>query len=315
MWELHFPQGAGHAVMPAGELTRGTATTMFAVLFGVFAALCWSVHDVIARSMAAQVGAFRMAGAVMVVGGLLLTGYIIYDGTLWNASREAIFSGLLLGLAYGFGVGGLFKAFSLGPISLVGPITAGYPVLAVLWGVFNGLEPTLLQWVCVGATLIGAIIVARSGTEDGGINAVEPGKMPALLFFAVLCVLGYSSSIVLGQQAAVAVGEVEATWLSRPTALLVLIPFMLMDGRHAAPSRMQWLGILVMSVLDVLGVIAVNASGHLPGKEFAGVGISAYGALSVIMAMIFLKEKVSGGQWVGLVLIVAAVATMSLTQG
>ena len=91
--------------------------------------------------------------------------------------------GFLLGLAYGFGVGGLFQAFSLGPISLVGPLTAGYPVLTVLWGVANGLEPTLLQWACVAATLIGAIIIARSGTEEGGINAVEPGKMPLLLLF------------------------------------------------------------------------------------------------------------------------------------
>ena len=63
-----------------------------------------------------------------------------------------------------------------------------------------------------------------------------------------------------------------------------------------------------MGGLDVLGVIAVNASGHLPGKEFAGVGISAYGAVSVILAMFFLKEKVSPGQWVGLALIVDGVS-------
>lgn len=292
----------------------GDLDSMFAVLFGVFAALCWSVHDVIARSLAAAVGPFRMAAAVMVGGFLLLLGYILYDGSLWHASGEAIMSGLLLGLVYGFGVGGLFKAFSLGPVSLVGPITAAYPVLAVLWGVFTGLEPTLIQWLCVAATLAGAIIVARSGDPDGGINAVAPGKMPVLLFFAVMSVLGYSSSIVLGQQAAVTVGEVDATWLSRPTALLVLLPFMLVEGSKTRPTRNQWIGIAVMSLLDVLGVIAVNASGHFPGKEFAGIGISAYGALSVIMAMIFLKEKVSPGQWLGLALIVGGVATLSITQ-
>jgi len=111
---------------------------MLAVLFGVFAALCWSVHDVIARSIAGAVGGFRVAAWVMVTGFLLLTGYILYDGTVWGASREAVMSGFALGFAYGFGVGGLFKAFSLGPVSLVGPVTAGYPVLAVLWNVaFN----------------------------------------------------------------------------------------------------------------------------------------------------------------------------------
>ena len=288
---------------------------MIAVLFGVFAALCWSVHDVIARSIAGTVGGFRTAAWVMVSGFVLLSAYVLWDGSVWQASGPAIFSGLALGFAYGFGVGGLFKAFSLGPVSLVGPITAGYPVLAVLWGVFNGLEPTLVQWGCVGATLVGAIIVARSGEPDGGVNAVEPGKLSALLFFAIMAVLGYSSSIVLGQQAAVSVGEVDATWLSRPVALLVLLPFAFFDGKRGPLSRNQWIAIFVMGGLDVLGVIAVNASGHFPGKEFAGIGISAYAALSVIMAMIFLKEKVSPGQWVGLIMIVAAVATMSVSQG
>lgn len=286
---------------------------MTAVLFGVFAALCWSVHDLIARSMAAQIGAFRMAALVIISGGILLSFYVLYDGTVWSASWDQLMSGFLLGLAYGFGVGGLFKAFSLGPISLVGPVTAGYPVLAVLWGVVNGLEPTLLQWSAVAATLIGAIIVARSGTEDGGINAVEPGKMPTLLFFGLMAVLGYSSSIVLGQQAALQVGEIEATWLSRATALLVLLPFMLSEGKFGPLTKRNWTGIFVMGGLDVLGVIAVNASGHLPGKAFAGIGISAYGAVAVVLAMMFLKEKVSRGQWLGIALIVGGVATLSVT--
>jgi drug/metabolite transporter (DMT)-like permease len=288
---------------------------MLAVLFGVFAALCWSIHDLLARALAAQIGAFRMAALVMVSGGILLSFWVIHDGTIWSASREQLMSGFLLGLAYGFGVGGLFKAFSLGPVSLVGPITAGYPVLAVLWGVVNGLEPTPVQWGCVAATLVGAIIVARSGTEDGGINAVEPGKMPTLLLFAVICVIGYSASIVLGQKAGVSVGEIEATWLSRATALLTILPFLLGERRFTPLTQRHWAGIFIMGGLDVLGVIAINASGHLPGKEFAGIGISAYGAISVVLAVFFLKEKVSRGQWAGLALIVGAVATMSLSNG
>ena len=61
----------------------------------------------------------------------------------------------------------------------------------------------------------------------------------------------------------------------------------------------------------MLGVTAVNASGHLPGKEFAAVGISGYGAVSVVLAMIFLKEKVSAGQWAGIAMIVGGVAAVS----
>ena len=89
---------------------------MTAVLLGVLAAFCWSVHDVFARSLAQRIGPFRMAALVMIAGGILLTGIVVYNGTVWQASTTAIVEGLLLGLAYGFGVGGLFKAFSMAPL-------------------------------------------------------------------------------------------------------------------------------------------------------------------------------------------------------
>ena len=287
---------------------------MAAVLLGIAAAFCWSLHDIVARRYAARIGAFRMAALVMIAGGLLLSLYIFHDGAIFKATRSGIGDGLALGLAYGFGVGGLFKAFSLGPVSLVGPVTAGYPVLVVLWAVANGLEPTALQWSAVAVTLLGAIIVARSGTEDGGINAVEPGRMPMLLAFCGMAMLGYASSIVLGQNAAVSVGAIEATWLSRATALVTIAPFLLGETRPQPLARRHWAGIFAMGLLDVLGVIAINASGHLPGKEFAAVGISSYGAIAVILAMIFLNEKVSPGQWFGIILIVGGVAAISIGQ-
>ena len=286
---------------------------MLSVAFGVFAALSWSVHDLFARRMALRVGPFRMAALVMIAGAVLLTAYVLYHGTVWTASRAGLIQSLALGLAYGIGVGGLFKAFSLGPISLVGPVTAGYPVLVVLWGITNGLQPSGLQWLAVAATLIGAIIVARSGPTDGGINAVTPGKLPVLMLFCALASLGYATSIILGQTAALSVGEVEAAWLSRPTALLTILPFMAREPRAPRLAGRHWFGIAAMGALDVMGLVAVNASGRLPGREFAAIGISAYGAIAVVLAMLVLKEKVSGGQWTGIALIVAGVATLSVS--
>lgn len=279
---------------------------MAAVLLGVFAALSWSLHDVIARNYAARIGPFRMAAFVMMAGAVMLSGIVAWRGTLLTASVEGLITGLLLGLTYGLGTGGLFKAFSLGPISLVGPLTSGYPVLVVFWGVAHGLVPTPLQWIAVAATLAGAIIVSRSGTKDGGINSVEPGKLPVLMLFCVISALGYASSIIIGQNAAVTVGEIEATFLSRFTALVTILPFLLSEPAPRRLSRAHWIGVAAMAACDVLGVIAINASGHLPGKEFAAIGISTYGASAVILAMIFLKERVSPGQWLGIALIVGA---------
>lgn len=300
------------AVLKSPE--RKGLSRMLAVMLGVAAAVCWSLHDLVARSFAERIGPFRMAAWVMVSGAILLLPYIVWHGTIWQAPPRAILDGLLLGFAYGLAVGGLFKAFSLGPISLVAPVTAGYPMLVVLWGVLHGLQPDLLQWMAVAGTIIGAVVVARSGSADGGINAVAPGKLPLLFVFCALAAAGYSASIVLGQSAALTVGEVEATWLSRATALLALVPFILSEGRRPPLQGRHWLGIVAMGALDVVGVASVNASGHLPGKEFAAVGVSSYGAVAVVLAVLVLREKVSPGQCLGIAMIVAGVATLSLSQ-
>jgi drug/metabolite transporter (DMT)-like permease len=106
-----------------------------------------------------------------------------------------------------------------------------------------------------------------------------------------------------------------ATWSARAPAR-VSFGLSLFSEPKAPPLALRhWAAILVMGGLDVLGVIAVNASGHLPGKEFAAIGISAYGAIGVVLAMALLKEKVSAGQWLGIALITGGVATLSVAHG
>lgn len=285
---------------------------MGAVLLGIFAALSWSLHDLVARSFAARIGPFRMALAVMLAGGVVILPVVLIHGSLWSAGWDGILMSLLLGAAYGMGVGGLFKAFSLGPISLVGPLTAGYPALVVLWGVFNGLTPSPLQWLAIVVTILGALVVARSGHEDGGINAVAPKDVAPLIFFCMLSGIGYAAAVVIGQEAAVLVGEYEATWVSRATGALVLLPFLPGEGRVPSLSWRHGLAIFVMAVLDVAGLTAINLSGLLPMHDFAAIGISAYGAVSVMLAAMVLKERVSPGQWTGIAMIVAGVGAVSL---
>jgi drug/metabolite transporter (DMT)-like permease len=281
---------------------------MSVVLFGVFAALCYSTHDLIARSLAARLGPFRLAALTVVAGAAVLSlGIPWYD----TVSRVGLTDSLLLGLAYGLGAVGLFKAFSLGPVSIVAPLTAAYPVLVFLWGLFAGLEPTPLQWAAVAATMLGAVIVSRSGGEGQGRHGIESGKFGIFAGFCLISVSGYTAAVLIGQKAAISIGVVQASWLSRPTALMAILPFLKGEPRAGVIAPINWVGILAMGALDVTGLSAINASGHYDGKEFAAIGISAYGAIAVVMAMIFLGERVSRGQWLGIGLIVGGVATLS----
>jgi drug/metabolite transporter (DMT)-like permease len=285
-----------------------------AVLLGVVAALSWSIHDVIARGFAGRLGPFRLAMFAMVIGGLILTPYVLWRGAALQADSNGLLLSLALGVAYGTGIGTLYKAFSLGPVSVVAPLTAAYPAIVVIWGLFNGLAPSALQWLAVASAMVGALIIARSGHHDGGINAVERGKMPLFLGVCALSLLGFATAFILGQRAAVAVGEFEAAWISRLTGMLTILPFALGETRPRRLEPRLWLAVIGCALFDVIGLVAMNASGHFPGREFAAVGISAYGATAVVLAAAVLKERVSPGQWTGIALIVGGVAAIALSE-
>jgi drug/metabolite transporter (DMT)-like permease len=285
---------------------------MFAMMFGLFAAVCWSVHDLVARKFANAIGPYRMAVATMLTGSLILSGLVLWNGTLMQADGASLRVAMVLGVIYGIAVASLFKAFSLAPVSIVGPFTAGYPALVVMWGLYNGVYPSLIQYVAIMLILGGAVVVGRMGPDDGGLGTVAKGKIIPMIFFCVMAVVCFAASVVLGQIASATLGEIETTFLSRLPAALFILPFAFMEKpAESKISSSAWLGIAAMALLDVAAVCGINYMGRLPNKEFGAMGISAYGAIAVLLAMIILKEKVAPWQWLGIAMIVFGVGVLS----
>jgi drug/metabolite transporter (DMT)-like permease len=285
---------------------------MQALILGLMAGLCWSVHDLMARNFASKIGAYRLAISVLLVGAILLSALLFRHGKILEIKMDTTVSILVLGVVYGLAISSLFKAFSLAPVSVVGPFTAGYPALVVVWGMINGLHPSALQIIAILLILTGAVVVGRKGHEDGGLAMVAPGKLPALFFFCSVTCICFAAAIVLGQMASSKLGEIETTFLNRIPAALVLMPLLWREVPEVQKIEIRdWSAIALMALLDVIAVWGVNTMGKLPNKEFGAMGISAYGAMSVLLAMIFLKEKVAKWQWFGIAMIVLGVAFLT----
>jgi drug/metabolite transporter (DMT)-like permease len=286
---------------------------MIALLFGLFAALCWSAHDLLARRFAAEIGALRMAICTLLAGASLLLVWVLWHGNLKQADLPTLLLSVELGVVYGLAIGGLFKAYRLAPVSIVGPFTAGYPALVVLWGIYQGLQPGLWQILAILTILIGAVIVGRMGPSDGGLVSISRSHVLPLMAFCVLAIVCFAASVVLGQKLAGHVGVIEATFLSRFPAALVLLP--MLRGERPEEQKISpagWSGIFAMGAFDVAAVSAINYMGVLPNKEYGAMGISAYGAIAALLGVIFLKEKTTPAQWAGVFLICIGVGVLGI---
>lgn len=256
-----------------------------------------------------------MAVFTLLLGSFWLSGIVLWNGTIQNINFETALLIFMLGTIYGLAIGSLFKAFSLAPVSIVGPFTAGYPALVVIWGLINGVHPHPLQVIAVLSILGGAVVVGRMGADDGGFATVAKEKRVTVLFYCAAASFCFAAAIVLGQIASLKLGEIETTFLNRFPAALVLVPFMRQEQSEVKHLSLKtWGALCAMAIFDVAAVCSINFMGRLPNKEFGAMGISAYGAISVLLAMMILKEKVSSWQWFGIAMIVFGVAALSVQQ-
>ena len=284
---------------------------MISLSLGLLAALSWSVHDLLARRFAAEAGPYRLAFWVIVTGALLTLFPVLWRGQLWHAAPPSIAIALAMGVVYAMAVASLLLAFSLAPVSVVGPLTAGYPALVVVWGLLHGLVPTAWQWLALLAILVGAVMVGRFGPPDGGLSLVPKGKIRTVITACLVASLCFATTIIMGQWATQNLGATETTFLSRFPAAFCLLGFMRHDQQHLKPmATASWFGAVVMGSVDVVAVTAVNAISYFPNKELGSMGISAYGALSALLAMLLFKEKVTFLQVIGIGLIVVGIGLL-----
>ena len=126
--------------------------------------------------------------------------------------------------------------------------------------------------------------------------------------FAKLC---FAIAVTASQTAVPIFGDVQTVWLGRNFGLLT-IGLIYLWRSPGAPLPLRWLPLLgLMGCLDVAALAALTAAGNLPSPEFTTVVSSAFGAITVLLARVFLKEPISLVQLGGILLIFGGVASLA----
>jgi drug/metabolite transporter (DMT)-like permease len=109
------------------------------------------------------------------------------------------------------------------------------------------------------------------------------------------------------------VGTAATVWMIRLTSSLLTVIVILVSRQPIAPPREgsvnSWL--LGMGLLDT-GAFVLNNRGMLIEQvSVMGVLASLYGAVTVTLAAIFLRERLAPWQWTGIVLIFGGIYLIS----
>jgi drug/metabolite transporter (DMT)-like permease len=201
---------------------------------------------------------------------------------------------VISGAVYLVGCISLYKAFGIGPVRVVAPIVGSYPILSIGWAALMGQPVLWDQWLAVGCVIMGVAIVGMLSD-----HSESDGSQRAAIGWSLVGAGGFAIAFAVGHLATQVGSELPVILVTRLTAATGAIILLALSSGAKIPERSAWPLLALMSLLDALALGIVIAAGNLHRPEFAAVAASTFGIITIILAWLFLKERMTGGQWVG----------------
>jgi drug/metabolite transporter (DMT)-like permease len=233
----------------------------------------------------------------------------------WTPWLFAIVAGLIntiAGLA-------LYHSFEVGNISIAGPVSSSYPALTVALAMLSGERIHALRGAGLALTFIGMILAALSFSPDDTHAEIKGTHHAAAHLsrgaaFAIIASVGYGFMFWwLGFHVVPLIGAGLSVWVIRLTTFTVLLLAGLPTGRALPlPRGNVWWLLFVTGLMDTSAFVANNAgmgSGHV---AVVSVLASLYGAVTVLLSWIFLRERIDRSQWLGIFIIFVGIVLVSL---
>jgi drug/metabolite transporter (DMT)-like permease len=287
------------------------------ILLGLLTALTWGGADFIARFATRRIGALRAMFYMQFIGFFLLTIFLpwlggwghLTDGSGWQPWAW----GLLAGGINAFSTLALYRAFEIGKMAVVAPLSASYPALTLLLSLLSGERLTAARTAGIFCVLLGAIAVAGGEKAPDAEDTEGVRRSGAGIEWAILAGVGFGFLFwLLGTHIVPRVGATQTVWMIRLTssALAAILIFAGKKPIRLPRDDTKWL-VSTMGFLDTGAFILSNRGMQLEHVAVMSVLGSLYGAVTVALAALFLRERISRWQVAGIMTIFAGILLIS----
>ncbi len=279
------------------------------ILLGILAATVWGIAGVAGGLGARRVGAHLAIAWSMMLGLLLALPLALASGA---PGRIDVRTGLWLLLVSAGMLGGLvcvYQGMRLGSIAVVASISATYGGVGAVLAIVSGEQPSTITLIALGVAVVAAVLASQGETNVPGLVYANPNRA---------ALLGAGAALLWGIQlwAGGQIGDdVGASWMvaSARTVGVVVVALPLIARGAARIDRRTVPYLLVAGFGEVCGMtLFVLSSAY--GVAQAAVLTSQYGAVAALIGVVVLKERLRAIQLIGIVIVLAAIVVMSVTD-
>jgi drug/metabolite transporter (DMT)-like permease len=275
-------------------------------LYGLLSALTWGAGDFTGGLVSRRAGVYRAAFYGEATGMLFLAAMLAFfrepipgwQVWAWSATAGAIGS---------VGLVGLFRALAEGRMSIAAPVSALMAaVLPVIVSAFTESLPGLAKYAGFGLALLAIWLISQ---EDGHQKKLKMHL--ADLRLPLLSGVCFGLYFILMHQ-----GSRTATiWpmlAGRGAGSIVLFFFALVKGQLRWPDRRVAPLVLLNAAGDIAGNTFYILSGQVGRLDVAAVLGSLYPGTTVLLAGLFLHERLNRLQWLGILTALGAIVLMTI---
>lgn len=288
------------------------------VALGLATAVSWGSADFLARYATRTIGSLRALFWMHVFGSIFVTILLLFahdwghlfDGSGWQPWGWGIFAGVI----NIFAMLALYRSIEIGELSIVGPLSASYPAFTVLLSLLSGESLTWVRGAGILGALAGVILVARGDKSNSHSQSKEIPHGTAGVGWAVGASILFGLVFwLLGIRIIPRTGALAGVWLLRVSGAVVSFALLLAARLPLGMKNRQTSGQLyAMGFLDTAAFASSNLGMRVEQVAIVTVLGSLYGAVAVVWAALFLRERISRFQWVGIAAIFLGVALINL---
>ena len=214
--------------------------------------------------------------------------------------------GALAGVAGIVGLVAFYRGLAVGAMGVVAPITSTAVLIPLAVGLARGERPSMLQAVGIGVALAGVIGASYEAAAHGERARVAVGTGLALVAAASF---GFA---LLGLSAAAKGGAIWASLSLRGAETpLVVAAALLVRVRGERLAARGWPAFAAVGAGDAGATILYSAATTRGLLSVVAVLASLYPAIVVVLARVFLHERLHAVQRIGAATALAGVALIS----
>jgi len=284
----------------------------FGLLTGLGAALSWGTMDIATALSSRWIGSLRVTAGVQLVCTVFLVLAGVVAGTTIPSDPTTLGLATLLGL---IGAGAYFAYFTglrIGPISVVSGMVAAYGGLTVVLSVvLRGESLTGLQ--ALGATVATIGVLLTGVAFGGGLRATRfagPGVIFAVIALVLFALMAITMDIALESADWIQVLLVSRLVIAFVSIVAIVglaiagahcgAPPSLAGAMDAIPLRRVAVMLVLAGALDAAGLISFAIGLSSAPTWLVGLASSFGPAVTILVAVAFLGERLKPIQWLGL---------------